>query len=116
MRKILRDFFTGLDGTTYDLGRALWALASLPLLLVGTAQAAAAFLSLDRSAPALAAWSAQDWTIWAGGVGGLLAAGAGALYMKRGTEPSTTTATTTVASDTPQGPQGTVAQVSLSNV
>jgi len=89
MRKFFRDCFTGLDGSTYDLGRVLWVLAALAPIGVGFAQVAGSILALWRDATTLPLWSAQDWVVWAGGISGLLVAGAGALYMKRGTEPTT---------------------------
>lgn len=91
MRKLLRDCFTGVDGETYDLGRALWALAALAPILVALVQVLGSGLVLIRASSPLPLWSAEDWVAWSGGVSALLVAGAGALHMKRGTEPSTTT-------------------------
>lgn len=98
MRKFLQDCFTGVDGETYDLGRALWALAALAPILVALVQVVGSGLALLRSGTPLPLWTAEDWVAWAGGVSALLVAGAGALHMKRGTEPSTTT---TAAATTP---------------
>ena len=96
MRRLLKDWFTGIDGETFDLGRALWASAATTPLLVGLGQVAGTITSLFHAVP-LALWSANDWLQWSGGTSALLVAGAGALSLKKGTEPSTTTSRTVVA-------------------
>lgn len=73
MRKVFRDLFTGKDGETFDLGRVLWAKAMV------------VFAGL--SAFALWRGGVFDPMAWAGGAGALLAAGGGALWAKRDTEP-----------------------------
>ena len=93
--KILRDWFTGVDGVTWDLGRWLWALAISAPIAVAFVQVVGSSLALGKASP-LGLWTAQDWAIWAGGTSALMVAGAGALYMKRSTEPSTTSTTATV--------------------
>lgn len=90
MRRIFRDWFTGIDGETFDLGRALWAGAAVTPLLVGLGQVAGTVVSLFHAVP-LSLWGANDWMQWSGGTSALLVAGAGALSLKKGTEPSTTT-------------------------
>lgn len=96
MKKLLKDWFTGIDGETYDLGRALWAAAGSTPLFVGLGQVAGTVTSLFHAVP-LPLWGANDWLQWSGGMSALLAAGAGALSLKKGTEPSTTTSRTVVA-------------------
>ena len=96
IKKILKDWFTGVDGETYDLGRGMWATVVTAPLLAGATQTVGAFVSIWKSIP-LQLWSAQDWATWCAGLSGLLVAGAGSLYMKRGTEPSTTISKTVVA-------------------
>lgn len=73
MGKVFRDMFTGKDGQTFDLGRVLWAKAMV------------AFVCLSG----FALWRGGlfDPMAWAGGAGALLAAGGGALWAKRDTEP-----------------------------
>ena len=109
MRKILHDWFTGVDGTTFDLGRALWGMAFLALLGVATVQVTAqalvwAVVLFPAVAPSHAsavdqvvmflhrqdtvhAWGAQEWFTWAAAVIALLPAGAAALALKARTEP-----------------------------
>ena len=96
MRKFLRDSFTGIDGETYDLGRVLWALAGFAPIMIALVQVTGALLSLLRPGVPLPLWTAEDWVAWSGGVSALLVAGAGALHMKRSTEPSTTTTSAAV--------------------
>lgn len=91
MRKFLRDCFTGIDGETYDLGRALWALAGFAPILIALIQVGGSAMALWHAGVPLPLWTAEDWVAWSGGVSALLVAGAGALHMKRGTEPTTVT-------------------------
>jgi hypothetical protein len=87
MRKLLKGFFTGVDGETPDLGRVLWALAVLAMLGVATVQILAQFLNLWNHTNAVNSWSARDWAEWAAATGALLPLGAGALALKARTEP-----------------------------
>lgn len=73
MLEFIRHLFTTADNRTGDVGRVLWAV--LCLAYVGLTAA-----SLWRG-------GAFDPMTWAGGAGALLAAGGGALALKRGTEP-----------------------------
>lgn len=71
--KLLRDWFTGIDGKTYDLGRALWALGVLVFL----------------GATVYAIYKGQPWdaVAYGTGFGAVLAAGGAALWLKKATEP-----------------------------
>jgi hypothetical protein len=71
--KILQDSFTTATGTDFDLGRILWAIS----VLAGIAYAGFDLLYLK---------SKFDITTYGIGIGTLLAAGAGSLYIKRDTE------------------------------
>lgn len=73
MADFFRHLFTGKDGQSWDLGRVLWAVVTL------------AFIGL--SGFALWRGGAFDPMAWAGGAGAILAAGGGALMLKRNTEP-----------------------------
>ncbi len=73
MRKLLIDCFTGADGTTYDVGRVLWAIAFLFGLGFETASVVSGLT-----------FSLQEYGI---GVGALLLAGGGSLHLKASTEP-----------------------------
>ena len=73
MFKVLREIFTGIDGESHDLGRYSWAGSFLMISL-------------------LAIWHelrgvAVDLTVLAAAYGATAAAHAGALFMKRSTEP-----------------------------
>jgi hypothetical protein len=74
MSKLLRDWFTGVDGVTYDLGRALWAAGVLVFL----------------GATVYAIYRGQQWDAiaYGTGFGAVLAAGGAALWLKRGTDPT----------------------------
>jgi hypothetical protein len=90
MNKIFHDCFTGVDGQSYDLLRILWAAGISAPILIAFVQCVGAVLSLWRLTVHLPLWTTQDWTTWAAAIAGLMLAGAGALYMKRATEPSAT--------------------------
>ena len=109
MKRLLKDWFTGIYGETFYLGRALWASTATTPLLVGLGQVAGTVASLFHAVP-LPLWSANDWMQWSGGTSGLLLAGAGALSLKKSTEPSTTTSRTVVA--TPGALAGTATEQS----
>ncbi len=69
-----RQLFTGADNKTYDLGRVLWAKASLAFVF-------------------LSGWEILhgghfDPMAWGGGMAAVLAAGGAALGMKSNTEPN----------------------------
>lgn len=73
MFKVLRELFTGIDGQSHDLGRYSWA---------------GSFVSITG----VALWHewrgvATDLTVLAAAYGTTAAAHAGALFMKRSTEP-----------------------------
>lgn len=73
--KILKDWFTGIDGESYDVGKALWVLASVMFCF-------------------LAGWAiivnkqAFDALAYGSGLAVVLAAGGAAIGMKAKTEPS----------------------------
>lgn len=75
LSKIFKDWFTGVDGVSYDVGKALWVGSSV---LFGV----------------LAAWAVMvneqpfDALQYGGGLGLVLAAGGAAIGMKAKTEPS----------------------------
>jgi hypothetical protein len=71
--KILQDSFTTATGTDFDLGRILWAIS----VLAGIAYAGFDLIYLRNP---------FNITTFGAGVGILLAAGAGSLYMKSSTE------------------------------
>ena len=71
--KLLRDWFTGVDGQTYDLGRALWALGVMVFL-------GATVYSIYKG-------QTFDAIAYGTGFGAVLAAGGAALWMKKETEP-----------------------------
>lgn len=111
MGKITKDWFTGIDGQTFDLGRALWASASCMPILAAGVQVAGSIISFWREIP-LHLWHAEDWATWSAGISAILAGGAGALALKKGTEPSSTSSSTivstpgAVASETNQSSTG----------
>lgn len=78
--KLLRDLFTGVDGTSYDLGRVLWAAGATVLIVGGV-------LAMSKGP--------LDFVAFAGAFGGLLMAGGGALLFKAKTEPQKITSTQT---------------------
>lgn len=70
---MLRELFTGKDNTTYDLGRVLWALSYVALVV-------------------FTGWSmyrGEHFSVaeYAGGCAALLAGGAGGIALKSSTEP-----------------------------
>jgi hypothetical protein len=71
---ILKDIFTGVDGETHDVGRYLWVLS----VLAGLGYAGYDLIFLKTP---------FDIVKYGIGVGSLLAAGGGALMLKRDTEP-----------------------------
>lgn len=72
--KFVKDCLTGIDGQSYDLGRALWVLA----FLVG--------IGLEIAS----VWTRRyfDLQAYGLGVGALLVAGGAALNLKSKTEPT----------------------------
>lgn len=72
--KFLRDLFTGVDNSTYDLGRILLALGCLTMI---------------AGACRVIWMGALDFVAFGGGFGGLLTGGGALLLMKRQTEPQT---------------------------
>lgn len=74
MNKLLKDCLTGKDNQTYDIGRVLWFLSVLVFLILSTWDC----------------WLDHDFkpADYGTGLGLVLAAGGGALWLKRDTEPS----------------------------
>ena len=70
---MLRDLFSGADNASLDIGRVLWAVSVLSFI-------AFAFVGLWMDKP-------TDYIAYGTGLSALLAAGGGALYFKRQTEP-----------------------------
>jgi len=73
MMTMLRNIFTGVDNTTFDMGRVLWFLTHIGYL-------------------ALSVWhvaqgGAIDFVQWASGAGLVLGAGGASLMVKSKTEP-----------------------------
>lgn len=72
--RVIKDWFTGIDGQSYDVGKALWVLASVMFCV-------------------LAGWAIvvnkQDFDPlgYGGGLAAVLAAGGAAIGMKAKTEP-----------------------------
>ena len=72
--KIIKDWFTGIDGESYDVGKALWVVSAAMFCF-------------------LAAWAivvnkqAFDAMSYGGGLAAVLAAGGAAIGMKAKTEP-----------------------------
>ena len=85
MMKLIRDLFTGVDGSTWDLGRVLWAGGAAVLIAGG-------ILAMVKGP--------LDFVAFAGAFGGLLMAGGGALLFKAKTEPQKITATQVTATGT----------------
>ena len=73
MKKIIKDWFTGIDGVTYDPARMLWIVGMVAFLT---------FVGHD-----LYKNGKFDMTNFAMGYGGLLAAGAAGVKIKETTEP-----------------------------
>jgi hypothetical protein len=73
MLKILREVFTGIDGQSHDLGRYSWAFS----------WAFVAFIALIHEARG----HDVDLTVLAAAFVAIAAGHAGAIYMKRSTEP-----------------------------
>ena len=73
MMKLVRDLFTGVDNSTWDLGRFLLALGCV--LMAG-------------GAAAVVYRGTLDFVAFGAGYGGLLVGGGGLLMLKRQTEPS----------------------------
>lgn len=73
MKKIITDWFTGIDGKTYDIGRFLWFASVLVFL-------GCAVYALSRG---------QNWdaVAFGTGLGLVLAAGGAAVAIKSNTEP-----------------------------
>lgn len=75
LSKIFHDWFTGVDGVSYDVGKALWVLATLQFCILS----GWAIVVNEKDFDALA---------YGGGLGLVLAAGGAAIGMKAKTEPS----------------------------
>jgi hypothetical protein len=88
MSGIFKDLFTGRDGQTFDLGRVLWAMSVLVLILAGLFQTAFLGAALFGHVPGVDLWTPEGWGIWGAGVGAQLPMGAGALALKARTEPA----------------------------
>ena len=73
LNKILKDALTTSTGEDYDVGRILWVIA----VLAGIGYAGVDLFILHNK---------FDITQYGVGIGSLLAAGGGALYLKRDTE------------------------------
>lgn len=86
--KFLRDCFTGVDGTTWDLARVMWGLGVAAVLLPAFLQGIALGLRVIRIEQPVRIWESQDWAIWSGAFGVAMAASAASVYVKRSTEPS----------------------------
>jgi hypothetical protein len=78
--KFVRDLFTGVDGTSFDLGRVLLAAGCVIMLAGGVG-------SIVKGA--------LDFVAFGAGFGGLLTGGGALLMLKRNTEPQVVTATQT---------------------
>lgn len=80
MKKLFIDLFTGVDGATFDLGRVLLALGCIIM-------AGGGVMTVVRGS--------LDFVAFGTGFGGLLVGGGGLLALKRTTEPTQVTATST---------------------
>ena len=74
MRTFLKHLFTGVDNSTYDLGKVLWAQLALGFLGISGWFYGAGHGNFDPIA-------------WAGGAAAILAGGAGSIKLKQSTEP-----------------------------
>lgn len=72
--RIIKDWFTGIDGVSYDVGKALWVLASVQFCIL----AGWAIIVNEQSFDPLG---------YGGGLGLVLAAGGAAISLKAKTEP-----------------------------
>jgi hypothetical protein len=72
--KLLKDWFTGIDGATWDVGRALWFAGVLVFL-------GCAIYSISKGGT----W---DAIAYGTGLGAVLAGGGAAIGMKAHTEPT----------------------------
>lgn len=91
--KVFRDCFTGVDGSTYDLGRVLWGAAIGAPITAAYVQVLGYLVDFFGPHKPLRLWTPADWATWGTGVAALLVAGGASLFIKRGTEPSTVTTT-----------------------
>ena len=73
MFKALKHMFTGVDNTTWDLGRILWAKVSIVYCVIS------GYHEIVHGN-----FDAQNWAI---GASAILAGGGGALALKANTEP-----------------------------
>jgi hypothetical protein len=73
VKKIIKDWFTGPDGVSYDVGRALWFVGILTFL----------------GCTVYALFMGQKWDAiaYGTGLGGLLAGGGAAIGFKANSEP-----------------------------
>ena len=93
MFKVFRDWFTGGDGETYDIGRWLWFLSVNSYIGLTCVQ-------MYRVGGTI------DFVAWGGGLAALLGAGGAALGLKANTEPKPSMSFTTMT-DTPNGSSAT---------
>lgn len=73
MKKVIKDFFTGVDGESYDIARFLWFLSVI--------------VFLGATIYALYKGGTWDAVAYGTGLGLVLAAGGAAIGMKANTEP-----------------------------
>lgn len=97
MMKVFRDWFTGGDGETYDIGRWLWFLSVNSYIGLTVIQ-------MYRVGGTI------DFVAWGGGLAALLGAGGAALGLKANTEPKPSMSVTTM-SETPTGSSATSVSV-----
>ncbi len=73
MKKIIKDWFTGIDGVSYDIGKFLWFSSVIVFLCCAV----------------YALYKGQTWdaVAFGTGLGLVLAAGGAAIAVKAGTEP-----------------------------
>lgn len=71
---MLKHLFTGVDNSTYDLGRVIWAHFAVVYSVI--------------SAWHLYQGGVFDPVSWCAGAGALMASGSGALLLKKSTEPT----------------------------
>lgn len=72
--RVIKDWFTGIDGESYDVGKALWVLASVQFCIL------AGWAIVVNKQP----FNALEY---GGGLGLVLAAGGAAISLKAKTEP-----------------------------
>jgi hypothetical protein len=74
MSTIFRNLFTGVDNSTYDLGRVIWVHFALVYSLVSVWH--------------LYNGNGFDPLTWSAGAGAVMASGSGSLLLKKSTEPT----------------------------